>query len=66
MANHQEDNLEIVKKNIKSFPNFPKDGVNFKDIFAVLRNPKSLKAFIQLIKEKARYYSYFEFTAIWN
>jgi len=54
MANHHVDNLELVKKNIKSFPNFPKAGVNFKDIFSVLRNPKALKAFIELVKEKAR------------
>jgi adenine/guanine phosphoribosyltransferase-like PRPP-binding protein len=51
-----EFNLEIVKANIKSFPNFPKDGINFKDIFAVLRNPKSLKALIELVQEKARYF----------
>jgi adenine phosphoribosyltransferase len=51
-----ESNLDIVKENIKSFPNFPKDGINFKDIFAVLRNPKSLKALIELVQEKARYF----------
>ena len=55
MANHRdEDNLELVKTSIKSFPNFPKAGVNFKDIFAVLRNPKAFKALIELVKEKAR------------
>ena len=49
-----KSNLEIVKENIKSFPNFPKDGVNFKDIFAVLRQPQALKALIALVTEKAR------------
>ena len=49
-----KSNLEIVKENIKSFPNFPKDGVNFKDIFAVLRHPQALKALIALVTEKAR------------
>jgi adenine phosphoribosyltransferase len=56
-----QSNLEIVKENIKSFPNFPKDGINFKDIFAVFRHPQALKALIELVTEKARFNQYYIF-----
>ena len=47
-------NLAIVRSSIDSFANFPKEGVNFKDVFSVFRNPAALKALIALVKEKAR------------
>ena len=49
-----DSNLAIVKSSIDSFPNFPKDGVNFKDVFSVFRNPTALKALMALVKDKAR------------
>ena len=50
----ESDHLEIFKSSIQSFPNFPKEGVNFKDVFATFRSPKALKSLLELVKDKAR------------
>lgn len=36
--------LELVKRNIKNYPDFPKPGVLFRDLFSVLRNPSAFRA----------------------
>ncbi|KAJ9586664.1 hypothetical protein L9F63_019739 [Diploptera punctata] len=36
--------LEYVKKNIRSYPDFPKPGIIFRDIFSVLSNPPAFHA----------------------
>ncbi|PSN31287.1 Adenine phosphoribosyltransferase [Blattella germanica] len=36
--------LDFVKENIKSYPDFPKPGIIFRDIFSVLRNPPAFQA----------------------
>jgi len=40
----QRKKLELVKGNIKSYPDFPKPGVLFRDLFSVLRNPSAFRA----------------------
>jgi adenine/guanine phosphoribosyltransferase-like PRPP-binding protein len=47
-------NLTIFKESIVSYPDFPKPGVNFKDVFSVLKNPDGYEALLELVKEKAR------------
>ncbi|MCD5382857.1 adenine phosphoribosyltransferase, partial [Candidatus Gracilibacteria bacterium] len=41
-----------LKKYISEVENFPKKGINFKDISIILENPKILKFVIQSFKEK--------------
>ncbi|XP_044745363.1 adenine phosphoribosyltransferase-like [Coccinella septempunctata] len=35
-----ESKKQLIKDNIKSYPDFPKPGVIFRDIFSVLQNPE--------------------------
>jgi len=39
MAANNESKKQLIKDNIKSYPDFPKPGVTFRDIFSVLQNP---------------------------
>ena len=49
-----EDNrLNLLRSKIKTHPNFPKDGINFKDLFSAMRDPEALKILLDLVKEKA-------------
>ncbi|XP_070574481.1 adenine phosphoribosyltransferase-like isoform X1 [Ptychodera flava] len=44
-----EYDLEKIKQIIKSFPDFPKPGIMFRDIFPVFRNPKALEALVDYL-----------------
>jgi len=50
-----EARLKVLKESIESYPDFPKPGVNFKDIFSVMRHPEGYAAMLELVKEKARW-----------
>ncbi|CAG9863970.1 unnamed protein product [Phyllotreta striolata] len=43
----REEKLEIIKKSIRNYNDFPKEGIMFWDIFSVLKDPKAF----QLLKE---------------
>ncbi|GFG30967.1 hypothetical protein Cfor_06916, partial [Coptotermes formosanus] len=40
----QTEKLELVKRNISSYPDFPKPGILFRDLFSLLRNPRAFRA----------------------
>ncbi|CAH1391652.1 unnamed protein product [Nezara viridula] len=44
-----DEKLRIVKENIRSYPDFPKKGVLFRDVFSVFSNTQALKALMDLI-----------------
>ncbi|XP_011207374.2 adenine phosphoribosyltransferase [Bactrocera dorsalis] len=51
-----DDKLEYIKSKIGTFPDFPKKGIVFRDIFSALRDPTACKylkeVLVQLVKEK--------------
>lgn len=47
------EKLNLVKSAIKTFQNFPKDGIIFRDIFGVFEDVTALKAMKDLILEHA-------------
>lgn len=46
--------LELIKSSIKSIPNYPKEGIIFRDIASLLEVPAAFKASIELIAEHYR------------
>ncbi|KAK7790938.1 hypothetical protein R5R35_005870 [Gryllus longicercus] len=48
----RESDINIVKNSIESYPDFPKPGVLFRDIFSLMKNPKALEALNKLILEE--------------
>ncbi|OOF51772.1 adenine phosphoribosyltransferase [Rodentibacter genomosp. 1] len=46
--------LELIKSSIKSIPNYPKEGIIFRDITALLEVPDAFKASIDLIVDQYR------------
>lgn len=46
--------LELIKSSIKSIPNYPKEGIIFRDITSLLEVPAAFKATIDLIVEQYR------------
>lgn len=43
----------MVKDSIVAYPDFPKPGIVFQDVFGVMLNPAALKALMELVREKA-------------
>ena len=46
--------LDLIKSSIKSIPNYPKEGIIFRDITTLLEVPEAFKATIDLIVEQYR------------
>lgn len=46
--------LDLLKSSIKSIPNYPKEGIIFRDITTLLEVPEAFKATIDLIVEQYR------------
>ena len=46
--------LDLIKSSIKSIPNYPKEGIIFRDITTLLEVPAAFKATIDLILEQYR------------
>ena len=46
--------LDLIKSSIKSIPNYPKEGIIFRDITTLLEIPAAFKATIDLIVEQYR------------
>jgi adenine phosphoribosyltransferase len=47
------NDLEWLKSVVRNVPNFPKEGVEFKDITTVLENPKANKLVFEAFRKKA-------------
>lgn len=43
--------LELIKSSIKSIPNYPKEGIIFRDITSLTENPEAFRAVVDLIVE---------------
>ncbi|KAJ7986061.1 hypothetical protein DPEC_G00346900 [Dallia pectoralis] len=53
-ANTREAKLDLVKKHIKPYPDFPSKGILFRDICPILKDPAALTAVIDLFEEHVR------------
>ncbi|XP_078400608.1 adenine phosphoribosyltransferase [Cetorhinus maximus] len=49
-----EEKLQLVRNGIKSYPNFPIQGILFRDIFPLLQDPKAFSAVIDLFEDHLR------------
>lgn len=47
--------LDLIKSSIKSIPNYPKEGIIFRDITTLLEVPAAFKATVDLIVEQYRH-----------
>ena len=54
MGTQEDPRISYVNKKIKSYPDFPQKGIDFKDLFSAMRDPKALVYLIELVKEKSR------------
>ncbi|XP_044737291.1 adenine phosphoribosyltransferase [Chrysoperla carnea] len=50
----KKEKIEYLKGNITSYPNFPKPGILFRDIFALLKNPTAFRILKELVVEYAK------------
>ena len=53
METQEDPRIKYVRSKIKSYPNFPKKGVDFKDLFSAMRDTRALTYLVELVKEKA-------------
>ncbi|XP_067905981.1 adenine phosphoribosyltransferase isoform X1 [Heterodontus francisci] len=53
-AELHEEKLQLVRSGIKIFPNFPKQGIIFQDIFPLLKDPKAFNAVVDLFEDHLR------------
>ncbi len=44
------NNITLIQKYIREIPDFPKQGINFKDITPILENPEAYEAVIEELK----------------
>ena len=49
--------LALIKDSIRVIPDFPKPGINFKDITTLLNNPTAYKALIEHLVERYKSYN---------
>ncbi|XP_078066814.1 adenine phosphoribosyltransferase [Mustelus asterias] len=49
-----EAKLQLVRNGIKSYPDFPTQGILFRDIFPLLQDPKAFSAVIDLFEDHLR------------
>lgn len=61
MINTIDQQLNLIKNSIRSIPNYPKQGILFRDISALLENPQAYSTSITLL---ANYYKNYKFTKI--
>ncbi|XP_033225194.1 adenine phosphoribosyltransferase [Belonocnema kinseyi] len=47
------EKLKIIKNAVGTYPNFPKDGITFRDIFGIFQNVTALRALKDLIIDHA-------------
>ncbi|KAJ8924241.1 hypothetical protein NQ315_007033 [Exocentrus adspersus] len=51
---NKEEQLAVIKGQIKSYPDFPKKGVLFRDVFSVLQNPPIFQLLTDVLIETAK------------
>ena len=49
-----ETKLQLLKDNIEPYPDFPKPGILFQDIFGAMRKPKVFQALMELVQDQAK------------
>lgn len=49
------EQLQLIKSSIKSIPNYPKEGIIFRDITSLTEVPQAFAATVQLIAEQYRH-----------
>jgi adenine phosphoribosyltransferase len=54
MGTQEDPRISYVNTKIKSYSDFPKKGIDFKDLFSAMRDPKALVYLIELVKEKSK------------
>ncbi len=47
-------NLELIEKNIRSINDYPKEGITFRDITPMIKNPKAFRASINELAKLAK------------
>lgn len=47
-----QNNLDYIKEQIRTIPNFPKPGIMFRDITTLFKDPRGLKEVIQFFSER--------------
>jgi adenine phosphoribosyltransferase len=52
----KKEELELIKNSIRVIPDFPKPGINFKDITTLLNNQKAFSTLINHLKERYKEY----------
>lgn len=61
MGNLIDQRLKLIRENIRFIPNYPKQGILFRDISTLLENPHAYSASITLL---AHYYQNYQLTKI--
>lgn len=56
MTSIKDQYLQLIRKNIKFIPNYPKQGILFRDISTLLENPQAYSATITLLEHHYRNY----------
>uniref|UniRef100_A0A8C8DS74 Adenine phosphoribosyltransferase n=1 Tax=Oryzias sinensis TaxID=183150 RepID=A0A8C8DS74_9TELE len=51
---NMESKLQLLRKHVRTFPDFPKPGIQFRDICPILKSPPALTAAIDLFEEQVR------------
>ena len=54
MADEKDPRMKLLKENIKPYPDFPKKGIVFQDIFGAMRKASVLKSLMELVQEYAK------------
>ena len=54
MAGNEDPRIKLLLDNIQPYPDFPKPGIVFQDIFGAMRKAPVLKCLMELIQEHAK------------
>ncbi|XP_061546743.1 adenine phosphoribosyltransferase [Phycodurus eques] len=54
MEGHAESKIQLLRRHIHAFPDFPKKGILFRDICPILKDPSALTAVIDLFEEHVK------------
>ena len=57
MATLSQEDKTILETSIRDIPDFPKEGIVFKDITTLLNNPKALKTLMNHLEERYKSYN---------
>jgi len=56
MTTLTKEDKEIIENSIRNIPDFPKEGIVFKDITTILNNPKAFKTLMNHLEERYKEY----------